>query len=630
MSINRLFNLFAVAALLLVTACAPQVAATPNASSTPVATLAQDEPITLRLAVADFEGAPSEPNVLEFIEQVKTLSKGNITIERAWDAGSNTEAGFETGVIQLVKDGQYDLGLAASRAFDNESITSFQALQAPFLIDNDALSKAVATSDIATRMLDNLSPAGVVGLTLWPEDLRHPFSLVPDKPFLSPEDFAGLNIRATRSRLTYTMIETLGGKPMFGDGGYEGAESGLRQGASLTGTPIATGNVTFFAKFQVLFANGAAFEKLSDAQRVILREAASAMQQKAIAEHPSDREAGTAWCADGGSIVLASEEQIAAFEAAAQPVFDQIQQNPLNAEFIAAIRELKTSTEPSLGAEACAPAVAQPSPESTSENEAWSEGLPPNGGWQVELTSDDFLRMGVNRAAAAEWVGIYTTKYQDGKSIEDFQGPARTTHCEADLEVIGDVVRETYTSSIPPRTCTDPAVVLEFQWRLDADGLHLHLVSINEDAFFLENAAVLEAKPWQKVEVWSEGLPPNGAWQAEVTSDDFLRMGVNRSAAAEWVGTYTWTFQDGKAQIDFQGSARNWTCYADYAVVGEVVRFTYVASGICSELPVEVDDIQWRLDEDGLHLHLVAIKNAPFVENKAYLEAKPWQKIADQ
>src|SRR4026207_132062 len=135
-------------------------------------------------------------------------------------------------------------------------------------------------------MMDNLSPAGIVALTLWPEDLRHPFSLVPGKPLLTPEDFSGLNIRATRSRLTYTMIETLGGRPMFGADGYEGAESGLRQGALFTGTPIATGNVTFFAKFQVLFANAASMEKLSEEQRSVLHEAAAATQKKAITEHP--------------------------------------------------------------------------------------------------------------------------------------------------------------------------------------------------------------------------------------------------------------------------------------------------------------------------------------------------------
>jgi len=311
--------------------------------------------ITLRLAVSDGGGRPSEPFVLEFIEQVKTISNGRITIEPIWQAGDDTSVGFEGGVIEHVMRGDMELGLAGSRAFDTEDIKSFQALQAPYMIDNDALSKAVATSDIATRMLDSLSSAGMVGLTMWPEDLRHPFSLVPGKPILSPKDFAGLNVRVTPSDVSFMLIDTLGGVPMMGDNDYQAAESGLRQGASLTGTPTATGNVIFFAKFQVLFANGAAFEKLSEEQRAILHEAAAATQKKAIAEHPSEVDAAKAWCADGGTVVLASAEQVAAFEVAAQPVFDSIEQDSLNADLIPAIRELKANTEPSPGAEACGP-----------------------------------------------------------------------------------------------------------------------------------------------------------------------------------------------------------------------------------------------------------------------------------
>jgi len=309
----------------------------------------------LQLAVADQGGGPSEPYVFEFIEQVKALSNGDIIIEPIWEAGNHTDAGFEIGVFQLVRKAEAELGLAGSRAFDNESITSFQALQAPFLITNDALSKAVTTSEIATRMLDSLTSAGLAGLTLWPEDLRHPFSLIPDKPIFSPEDFAGLNIRTTPSGVSSMLVEALGGKPMFGDSGYEGAESGLRSGYSLTGWPTATGNVIFFAKYQVLFANGIAFEKLSEAQRAVLREAAAATQKTAIAEHTSDVDAAAAWCADGGTVVMASDEPVATFEAAAKPVFDKIEQDPLNAELIAAIRELKVRTEPSPGAEACTP-----------------------------------------------------------------------------------------------------------------------------------------------------------------------------------------------------------------------------------------------------------------------------------
>ena len=314
---------------LVVAAGNDRIARAWNLQATSAGVPAQNQSsITLQLAVADGPGRPSEPYVLEFIEQVKTLSDGDITIEPIWQAGSDTTPVFEQGVVKVVKEGQYDLGLAGSRAWDSLGITSFQALQAPFLITDDALAEAVAASEIGTQMLDGLSSANVIGLALWPEDLRHPFSVVPDKPILSPEDFEGATVRVVPSEVSHMLIETLGGSPMYGNEGYQAAESGLRQGFSLTGNPTATGNVIFFPKFQVLFANGAAFEKLSDAQRTVIREAAAATQEKAITEHPSEVDAATAWCADGGSIVMASDEQVAAFEAAAQPVFEHDRARP--------------------------------------------------------------------------------------------------------------------------------------------------------------------------------------------------------------------------------------------------------------------------------------------------------------
>jgi len=608
---NRSVYLFIVVALLMLTACTPQVAATP----------AVDKPITLRLAIADKEGRPSDLYVHEFITQVKTLSKGNITIKPLWDAGATTEAGFEVGVIQLVKEGQADMGLAPSRAFDNENINiiSFQALQAPFLIDNDALAIAVAQSEVARRMLENLSSAGVVGLTFWPEDLRHPFSIPPNKPLLSPDDFAGLNIRVTPSGISSMLIEALGGKPVSGDDDYQGAESGLRQGFSLTGTPTATGNVTFFAKFQVLVANGAAFEKLSEAQRTVLRQAAEATQKKAIAEHPSEGDAANAWCTDGGTIVLASDEQIAAFEKAAQPVFEWIAQNPLNAELITSIRELKAKTKPSPGAESCAPQVTQQNTTSSAGTAVWSQGLPPNGVWQAEITTEDFVRMGVLKSVAqSDWAGSYTITFDNGKFIFDWRGEqGQNGKCQAGYELAGDVVRLTYTSLY---NCNNPEE--DIQWRIDNDGLHLHLVAQEGD--FVGMKAFFEAKTWQKVETWSAGLPPNGVWQVELTADDFIKTGALKSTADDMTGIYTWTFQDGQARIEILGPRIKVSCSVVATVVGDAVRLQNVASPDCDGSAY--DDVLWRLDADGLHFHLVS---SQAVELKAMYESKPWQKVGD-
>ena len=332
----------------------------------PATKLAAPEAITLRFAIPEAQGRTLTPSVLEFIDQVKTLSKGSITIEPVWDPMAGTPGGNEQGLIKRVIAGDFELGLIATRSWDEQHITSLHVLQAPFLITNDALAAAVATSDVATRLLSSLSPAGVVGLTMWPANLRHPFSVMPDQPLLAPEDFVGLVIRAGTSDVTVQLIKALGASRTSEDSGYQGAESGFSTGYTIMGKPTVTGNVTFYPRFDVLFANAAAFDRLRDEQRAVLRQAATAAQTKAIAELPKEVDAAAAWCADGGTIVIASAEQLVAFEQAAQPVYQQIEQDPSNAELIAMIRELKANTPPSPGAAACGPAVTQPNPAAAS------------------------------------------------------------------------------------------------------------------------------------------------------------------------------------------------------------------------------------------------------------------------
>jgi len=588
----------------------------------PIQPAAAPKAITLRFAVSDGEGHPQIDNyVHEFVDQVHTLSQGKITIEIVWDAGGGTFDGYEKGTLQRVLQGKYDLGLVASRTWDSEAITNFQALHAPFLITNNALAEAVASGAIGKRMLDSLSAVGLVGLTLWPEDLRHPFSVVPDKPLLAPQDFAGLHIRTPLSDVSYQLIDALGAMPMTGDGGYEGAESGLLQGGTLTGKPIATGNVTFYSKFQVLFANADAFNRLSDGQRTVLRQAATAAQSKAIAERPKEVDAATAYCDDGGTIVLASAEQVAAFEQAAQPVFDNLAQDALNAEMIAAIRELKASTTPSAGAAACASVATAPSPTPEAETQTWSPGLPPNGVWQVELTAEDFVQMGTLNSVAAESAGTYTWTFQGDRAEFTIHGPTLNVFCVAVATVVGDAAHLQWDGS---NGC-DAAAYDEVQWRLDPDGLHFQVVgsSLSIDA---QLKATYETKPWQKVvEAWSPGLPPNGVWQVTLTVDELVQMGMLRSTAAEWAGVSTITFQDGKQRGQWVGpQGQTGDCTATYEVVENFVRIT--RTPITADCPREVNDIQWRLDDDGLHLHLVAT-NGQFFEAKVSTEAKPWQQV---
>jgi hypothetical protein len=95
MIVHRKLSFLAAIVGLIVTSCAPAISAAPAVTSIPPTVIpantaapqtggVPDQPITLHLAVSDTQGRASEPYVLEFVDQVNTLSKGNITVVPVW------------------------------------------------------------------------------------------------------------------------------------------------------------------------------------------------------------------------------------------------------------------------------------------------------------------------------------------------------------------------------------------------------------------------------------------------------------------------------------------------------------------------------------------------------------------
>jgi hypothetical protein len=118
-------------------------------------------------------------------------------------------------------------------------------------------------------------------------------------------------------------------------------------------------------------------------------------------------------------------------------------------------------------------------------------------------------------------------------------------------------------------------------------------------------------------------LLPDGIWEVELTRGDLLDAGSPRDGAL--AGVYRWTFDGPRARIsvDFERSD-DIQCDADASPVSEGVRLEY-RPGPCGG---EVDLLTWTLDSDGLRFSLLET-NAGFAGNKAYLEAMPWQSVAD-
>jgi TRAP-type C4-dicarboxylate transport system substrate-binding protein len=121
------------------------------------------EPVVLTLA--NFMGDSGE--LAGFAGEVQRLSDGamRIDIESGWRLG---QAGFETGLIGDVRAGKADLGVSGSEAWDSVGVTSFRALDAPFLIDSYAVQERVVRSPMIGQMLAGLRPLGLDGIGVLP------------------------------------------------------------------------------------------------------------------------------------------------------------------------------------------------------------------------------------------------------------------------------------------------------------------------------------------------------------------------------------------------------------------------------------------------------------------------------
>ena len=142
------------------------------------------------------------------------LSDGELRIEPVLNAGGEN-ADWDQRVARKVAGGDFEMGLIPARAWDTEGVTSLRALQAPFLITSEALRDDVIGSDLADDLMAGLDEAGVLGLALFPEGLRHPFGY--ERPLLGPQDYAGKALRAPTSNTTAAVFDALGARTNDGE-----------------------------------------------------------------------------------------------------------------------------------------------------------------------------------------------------------------------------------------------------------------------------------------------------------------------------------------------------------------------------------------------------------------------------
>ena len=315
--------------------------------------------LVLRLATPDRQTDPTGAMAEHFAEEVSNRSGGTIRIDPVWDVTPDGTVGWDQTVANGVANGTWEMGLVPGRAWDLLGVDSLRALNTPFLITSEPALRAVLDSDLRDDLLAGLPEAGVTGVDLFPDGLRHPFGY--DQPLLGVQDYAGQTIWGSRSDTESRIFGALGASM---DDSPDSRQRGAEAQYELTPGQVATGNVTYFPKTNALVLRTSTRDHLRDDQWSLLVASAAATRHWLYSELPSDQESADGFCEHGGSIVAASPDQIAGLHEAVQPAIQWLRRDPDTRRLIDEIGDLVHDIPDDAAPVSC-PAVPAPTSEDT-------------------------------------------------------------------------------------------------------------------------------------------------------------------------------------------------------------------------------------------------------------------------
>ena len=472
----------------------------------PVGKSGGSPPTALKLVVVERQDTPAARIAERFARRVEADSNGSMGIEivywptrfRAATPGRRIAA----SAIRAVRSNATELGLFPSHALQAQGATTFQALEAPFLISSASGAARATTGSIAVRLQAGLPRISLAGLALVPEGLYRPFGYL--KPLLTPADFAGVTIRADRDGATSNLLRMLGAHPVDAglDSGDTAVHSGFVSGAESATTAddvfpqsaYTTGNIALFPKVDVLVASKRAFGRLRGSQREILREAAAVARAEAIA---AGGESGlAAYCRDGGTIVRAPASALRALQAKAAPLLARMRRDPETSSVLAAIERLGLG--PATTDASCASTEARPPAGpvygdfGNVERDAL---LPPAGSFRRAFTDAELQAAGADEATVARNRGVTAlTLHGPGHALRfvvEWPGSSRPS-CRGSVELTASRLAELHWNPATP--CSG---YVAFAWRSDGHDLVIEKLGARTEPRWIKE---LYPGTWKRVD----------------------------------------------------------------------------------------------------------------------------------
>lgn len=288
--------------------------------------------LILRYAENQPEGYPTTEAAYAFADMVSERTDGRVQVR----VYSNGSLGSETSVIEQMQYGGIDFSRASVMSL-GEFVPETYVLQLPYLYEDDDHMWAVLDGPIGQVFQDSIKRRiGLTGLAWFDAGVRHFYT---NTPVQTLDDLKGLRIRIGESSMMQSIIGALGAEPvpLAYDDVYSALAKGEIDGAENNWPSYAFTGHYEVAKYmlldghtripELLLASEEAMEQLAaldesypDIVRACAREAQTLERDLwAKEEVNSEQEMRAA----GVTVTTLSAAQLALFQAAVQPIYEQ-------------------------------------------------------------------------------------------------------------------------------------------------------------------------------------------------------------------------------------------------------------------------------------------------------------------
>lgn len=296
-------------------------------------------------------GEVTEPQQA-FLDRLDELSEGSIAVDMQENWTGDGGSSAEEALTLAVAAGDVDIAWVTVRSLTALGVKGIDSLEAPLLIQTSEQARDVATGVAGELVSKQLQQADVEALSIFPGPMQYLVS--SGAPIMDVADWAGKTVQFTPgdndASVIAEAITSLGGTPVS-DGQDPVADvvngtvqvalaspSDLIAGGATAAGPFMNSSFPVFPVMEMVIINRDVLDRLSTRQHGFIEGAVERAQDLSMAE-PDLATPVTEACAAGILFGVSTPDQVAALQAAVQPIQDALAKDKDEAKLLEAVQD---------------------------------------------------------------------------------------------------------------------------------------------------------------------------------------------------------------------------------------------------------------------------------------------------